>query len=65
MEQIAPKMYEGILDKNEVVLREFNNYHRSYLGMPIATLRDLQLDKAEAFTSIAHEYVFAPWEQVE
>jgi len=65
LERVALKMYQGILEKNEAILKEINNYHKGYLGMPIATLRDLQLSKQEAFTAIAHEYGFASWEQVE
>ncbi|MDH3698955.1 MAG: hypothetical protein OEQ81_09835 [Flavobacteriaceae bacterium] len=59
LERIALRMYQGILKKKETILKEINNYHKAYLGMPIATLRDLQLGKEVAFTAIAHEYGFA------
>ncbi|MBT8235382.1 MAG: hypothetical protein KJO04_04245 [Bacteroidia bacterium] len=65
MEQLAQRMYQGILSQEEAVLYEINNYHKDYLGMPIKSLRDLQLGKEVAYMTIAHEFGFSSWESVE
>lgn len=65
LEQLALRMHQGILEKKEAVLYEINNYHKKYLGMPIELLRDLQLNKEVAYTTIAHEYGFSSWDTVE
>ena len=58
-------MYQGMLSREKAVLYEINNYHKDYLGMPIESLRDLQLDKEVAYTTVAHEFGFSSWESVE
>lgn len=65
LEQLALRMHQGILEKKEAVLYEINNYHKKYLGMPIELLRDLQLNKEVAYTTIAHEFGFSSWDTVE
>ncbi len=65
LEQIALRMHQGILEKKEAVLYEINNYHKKYLGIPIESLRDLQLGKEVAYATIAHEYGFSSWDTVE
>ncbi|MBT8235991.1 MAG: hypothetical protein KJO04_07345, partial [Bacteroidia bacterium] len=34
LQQLAQRMYQGILSQEEAVLYEINNYHKDYLGMP-------------------------------
>lgn len=65
LEQIALRMHQGILEKKEAVLYEINNYHKKYLGIPIESVRDLQLSKEVAYATIAHEYGFSSWDTVE
>ncbi|WP_159092068.1 hypothetical protein [Aquimarina sp. Aq107] len=65
LDKIANRMLEGMLENRDVVFREINNYHPDYLGQSIKKLKKLNLTINDCRTTIANEYGFKNWSEVE
>lgn len=62
---LAGKLWEGIQQGNTDLFTEINNYHPQYLGKSAAEIRRLGLSLEDCRTTIANEYGFADWLEVE
>ncbi|WP_405205699.1 hypothetical protein [Aquimarina sp. LLG6339-5] len=65
LDKIANRMLEGMLENQDVVFLEINNYHPDYLGQSIEKLKKLNLTIDDCRTTIANEYGFKNWNEVE
>ena len=65
LSKISTKMYEGLKQKENCLYAQLNNYHPDYLGTPIPVLKDIEFDLADCQHSIANEYSFSSWNEVQ
>ncbi|MBQ4803817.1 hypothetical protein J8L88_13220 [Aquimarina sp. MMG015] len=65
LDKIVNRMLEGMLENQDVIFHEINNYHPDYLGIPIEKLKKLNLTIDDCRTTIANEYGFKNWNEVE
>ena len=63
--EIAKKLHSGLQNHQYFLLSEINNYHPDYLGQPIEKLKKLKFSLEDCKTTIACEYGFSSWQQVE
>lgn len=64
LEALALRMWEGVREENESVIKEISNYHRQHLGRDTATLLAIGLNEEDCKKAIANEYGFRRWSEV-
>ena len=62
---LAERLYEGIKIGHGGILTEVNNYHPEFLGTPISELKQKQLTMDAARQTIASEYGFKDWQEIQ
>ena len=62
---LASRMWEGVQAKNEAVLNEISNYHYRHLGKSKSALMASGLLEEDCKQTIANEYGFRRWTEVE
>lgn len=65
LSKIADRMLEGILEQEDNIYKEINNYHPEYLGKSIEELKTINFTIDDCRTTIANEYGFKNWKTVE
>ena len=65
LRELASKMYEGVVARNEAVLNEISNYHWKHLGKSPTVLIRAKLSEDDCRQAIANEYGFRRWTEVE
>ena len=65
LEAVAIKHWEGMQNNNDGVVIEINNYHPGHLGRSLEELKGLNLTFADSLTTIANEFGFSGWKEVE
>lgn len=65
LSRLSQKMHDGLLHNEDCLYAQFNNYNPQYLGIPIATLRNSEFNLPDSQHTVAHEYGFDSWKQVE
>jgi hypothetical protein len=62
--KLASRMWEGVRQENEVVLKEISNYHREHLGREIKMILAGGLTEEDCRKATANEYGFRRWTEV-
>lgn len=62
--QLVIRMWEGVQIGYPAIFSEINNYNKNYLGVPIAQLMNKELSIQDCYDTIAHQYSFKSWEQL-
>ncbi len=62
--QLALRMWEGVQVGYPAIFSEINNYHKNYLGVPIAQLMNKALTLEDCYETVAHQYGFESWAQL-
>ncbi len=62
---LSARMWEGIQDGNKAVFKEISNYHWAHLGKSTENLIALNLDENDCKKTIANEYGFRRWTEVQ
>ena len=64
LSQLALRMWEGVQVGYPAIFSEINNYNKNYLGVPIAQLMNKALTIEDCYETVAHQYGFGSWEQL-
>lgn len=64
LSDLAARMWEGVQEKNDAVLKEISNYHWKHLGKSPSVLIDASLTEEDCRQCIANEYGFRRWTEV-
>ena len=59
------RMWEGVKSKNDAIFNEISNYHWKHLGKSASTLLAAELTEEDCKQTIANEYGFRRWTEVE
>lgn len=62
---ITQRLWEGVQSQHEAVFSEINNYHPKYLGVAFQGLIEANLTLSDCQETIAHEYGFKNWQEIE
>lgn len=65
LSKLASKMYDEIKQKENCLYAQLNNYHPNYLGTPVLVLKDIEFELEDCQHSIANEYGFSSWSEVQ
>lgn len=65
LSDLAVRMWEGVLTKNEAVFKEISNYHWAHLGKSVENLIAAKLTLDDCKKAIANEYGFRRWTEVQ
>ena len=62
--QLALRMWEGVQVGYAAIFSEINNYNKNYLGVPIDQLMSKELSIQDCYDTVAHQYGFDSWAQL-
>lgn len=62
---VAERMWEGVQNQERIVLKQISNYHPKFLGWPTEKLRAESFTLEDCRKTIACEYGFGEWPDVE
>ncbi|MDF1698044.1 MAG: hypothetical protein P1U56_19510 [Saprospiraceae bacterium] len=62
---LAEKMFEGLTIQKECIYTQINNYHPNYLGASSTILKNKNLQYSDCQKSIACEFGFTSWQDIE
>ncbi|HFA47667.1 MAG TPA: hypothetical protein ENJ95_01470 [Bacteroidetes bacterium] len=65
LERLAERLWNGIKNKQPAIFHEISNYHKNYLGSSFGQVMDAPLATADAYATIAFEFGFSGWKEVE
>ena len=65
LNKLARKLKDGLSEKREFLLKEVNNYHPKFLGKNIDDLMELTFDLTECQETMAREYGFQSWKEIQ
>ncbi len=65
LNQLAIRMWEGVQIGYPAIFSEINNYNKNYLGIPISQLMNEAIRMEDCYETVAHQYGFDNWEQLE
>ncbi len=65
LEALSKRMHEGAQTKQSCILKEISNYHPQFLGKSTKELEEINFSLNDCKITIANEYGFALWTDVE
>lgn len=65
LEMLSDMLHQGLQKKVDCLYTQINNHHTNYLGIPIATLKEKAFSLEECRHTIANEYGFQNWDEVQ
>ncbi len=65
LNKLAERLYEGLKQQERCLYTQINNYNPDYIGIKVTELKEKKFDLTDCQHTIANEYSFGSWKEVQ